>query len=103
MSVRVSCPYCNTAFTLPEVPASGRTACARCGDVFPIHTFTEVEGEIAAPAPTPARRARAKWSVQRSVVVAMVMGLVGVGVGLLIYSRSGGFNRRDTPEPEPPA
>ena len=103
MTVRVSCPYCNTAFTLPEVPASGRTPCARCGDVFPIRTFTEVEAEIAPPTPTPVRRARAKWSVARAVVVAMAMGFVGVGVGLLIYYRGGGFQARDVPEPEPPS
>lgn len=103
MSVRVSCPYCNTSFALPAVPPSGRTPCARCGDVFPIRDFAEVENDAPPPPPTPTRRARAKWSVQRSVIVALAMGLVGVGVGLLIYSRNGGFKPRDTPEPEPPS
>jgi hypothetical protein len=100
MSVRVSCPYCNTSFTLPAVPASGRTPCARCGDVFPIRDFTEVGSDLPPPAPTPTRRARAKWSVQRSVMVAAAMGLVGVGVGLFLYYRTG---PRPTPEPDPPA
>lgn len=101
MPVRVSCPYCNTSFALPAVPASGRAACVRCGDSFPVRTFTEIEGEVATPqAATPARRTRAFWSARRAVVVAMLMGLVGVGVGVLVYPR--GPAKTDGGEPDAP-
>src|SRR6266545_3188806 len=36
MSVRLSCPSCNTGFALDAIPADRRAACPRCGDVFPI-------------------------------------------------------------------
>jgi hypothetical protein len=43
MSVRLSCPSCNTGFLLGTLPPDRRAACPRCGDVFP------VRGEAAAP------------------------------------------------------
>ena len=101
MPVRVSCPYCNTSFALPAVPANGRAACVRCGDSFPVRTFTEVDEVVAAPQAATARKARAKWSVARAVVVALVMGAVGVGVGLYAYHKRGDEPKQGEPDAAP--
>jgi hypothetical protein len=104
MAVRLSCPSCNTAFTLPELPAERRATCPRCGDVFPIHSFTEVgEGEARSePATPPAAGAAGRprgWSVGRTVAVAVALGLVGLGLGLW-FSRGGG-KQPETPPQRP--
>jgi hypothetical protein len=104
--VRLSCPSCNTSFALPELPADRRTTCPRCGDVFPIRSFTQESGDGSqetgsqSPALTTARRARARWSVQRTVAVALAMGLIGLLAGLGVYYVTGGFRSQPTPEPE---
>lgn len=103
---RLSCPSCNTSFTLPELPADRRAACPRCGDVFPIRTFTEEAAATPQVSPqSPAtRRAFGRWSVARSLAVALTMGLVGLGVGLWVYHNRGGTPPRDEPEaPRPEA
>lgn len=41
MSIRLSCPSCNHMFALPALPEHRRATCPRCGDVFPIRTYTE--------------------------------------------------------------
>lgn len=48
MTVRVSCPFCNTVSTLSETPPSGRVACRRCGDAFPVQGRI-VEADAASP------------------------------------------------------
>src|SRR4051794_4225135 len=111
MSVRLSCPSCNTAFTLPQLPGDRRAACPRCGDVFPVRSFTEEKtGDNAAvdapasPSPTSgtSRRAQARWSLQRSVAIVLVMGLAGLLVGVAVYYIRGGFRSKPGPQPEPP-
>lgn len=83
MPIRLSCPSCNTSFTLPDVPADRRALCPRCGDMFPIYSFEEVAGGTEArpvgyPPPgytpdEPPQRSAAKNAVL--VVVAVVLGL----------------------------
>ncbi|MDB5311642.1 MAG: hypothetical protein JWO38_5844 [Gemmataceae bacterium] len=109
MSVRVSCPYCNTGFTLPELPPTGRATCPRCGDSFPVRGRVE-EQEPAGPAAQPPdtqhpslstrRSQRARRSVARAVGIGLAMGLVGIGIGLAVVYVRGGF-RHPAPEPEP--
>jgi len=36
MTVRVSCPFCNTTFDLGSLGSSGRVNCPRCGEAFPV-------------------------------------------------------------------
>jgi hypothetical protein len=95
MPVRLSCPSCNTAFTLPAAPAGGRAACPRCGDVFPVRTATEVADAAPLPAaPPPAIPTRLpRWSVGRTAAVALALGLLGLGAGLWAY------HGRDRAEP----
>jgi hypothetical protein len=110
MPVRLSCPSCNTAFTVPELPADRRAACPRCGDQFPIRTFTETASEdgavltsAAGPgAATAERKARAQWSLMRALMVALVMGLFGLIAGVIVYYSNVGFHRADVGEPPPP-
>ena len=112
--VRLSCPSCNTSFALPAVPADRRAACPRCGDVFPVRSWSEEPGDAnpaAAPPAAPARHAAlasrdslARWSVRRTVAVALAMGLVGLLAGLGVYYAKGGFRSKPGPESElPPA
>lgn len=118
MAVRLSCPSCNTGFTLPQLPADRRAACPRCGDVFPVRGpesgdgSPEAEGsgppaDSASGAPPPAthppraRRAAGKWSVTRSVVVALSLGLLGLGAGLWVYHTRGVPRPGGEPEPRP--
>ncbi|MBN9119091.1 MAG: hypothetical protein J0I06_08010, partial [Planctomycetes bacterium] len=103
MSVRLSCPSCNTAFDLAAVPADRRAACPRCGDVFPIRgeLAGQATGAPAAPvAKFDALPMKGGWSIWRVAAVAMALGLIGFVAGLVVY-----YNRGPKPkgEPEPPA
>ena len=99
MSVRLSCPSCNTAFALDAIPADRRAACPRCGDVFPVrgeaaeqaNRDREAAGTPAAPLtpkhPTPNTQHQAR-SLRRAALVAVTLAL-GLAVGLAVYySRS---------------
>ena len=100
MTVRVSCPSCNTGFTLPAAPPDGRAACPRCGDVFPTRgRVEEVAGDAPAsyPPTAPARTSRPK---ARLVALVVGMGLVGLAAGggwYALYGRP----KPLPPEPEP--
>jgi hypothetical protein len=101
--VRLSCPSCNTSFNVPEVPIERRAPCPRCGDVFPIRSWEEVSAIDAltrsSNLPSATRRDRARWSVQRTVGVALTMGLVGLIAGLVIYYTRSGIRPDATPGP----
>ena len=110
MTVRVSCPYCNTGFNLPEVLPMGRATCPRCGEAFPVRAVDPdaadqplspvpptalVHGSPSAnahsiPRPTPPT----KPNVAR--LVALVLLIVGVG-SIVVYFTAGA--RRPSPEP----
>ncbi len=89
MSVRLSCPSCNTAFALDAIPADRRAACPRCGDVFPVRgevaesedrgQRTEGRREKAAPLPAGVR------PVRRAALIALALGLLGFAIGLAVY------------------
>ena len=112
--VRLSCPSCNTSFALAELPADRRASCPRCGDIFPIRSWEESgdrrqetgeKTQLGLPstqysALSSSRRARGLWSVQRTVAVALAMGLVGLLAGLGVYYANGGFKSKPVPEPE---
>jgi hypothetical protein len=105
MSLRVSCPYCNTSFALPGVPPGGRAACPRCGDAFAVRATDETEEagdarpEAAHPvaAPPAARRPR----TARLLVAAACLALLGFGIGLGVRHLGGGRPRPD-PQPDSP-
>ena len=42
MTVRLSCPYCETAVSLVDLPATHRVVCPRCGETFAAHA-TEMQ------------------------------------------------------------
>ena len=103
MSVRLSCPSCNTAFALDAVPADRRATCPRCGDVFPLRgelVESEDRGQRREDrGQRPEDRAATKhgWS-RRAPLVAVTLGLFGVGVVLAFY-----FIRGPKPKVEPSA
>src|SRR5437868_1184384 len=76
MPVRLSCPSCNTAFTLPELPPDRRATCPRCGDAFAVRTWEDVGPEATAAEPQPAP---AKPAVRRSLTP-FVVARLGLGV-----------------------
>lgn len=100
MSVRLSCPSCNTAFALPALPDHRRAQCPRCGDVFPIHTYTEVPDDGTPDATQPAKVVHLprKWPRVAAIGAAVALVLLGAG-GWLAYRHT-----RDMPksDPEPP-
>lgn len=101
MSVRLSCPSCNTAFDLAAVPESRRATCPRCGDVFPVRGDV-AEGAPAAPALPNTKHEtrntpRSGWPMWKVAALALALGLIGFAVGLFAYNRGPAPN----PEPQP--
>lgn len=107
MSVRLSCPSCNTAFSLDAIPANHRASCPRCGDVFPVRGVstesedkeqkTEDRGEPTAFFPnTNHEIPKAGLSPLRAVLVALTLGLIGLAAGFAVYYT------REKPKPAPP-
>jgi len=109
MSIRLSCPSCNTAFALDAVPAGGRATCPRCGDVFPIRgemaelTPGADDGPIAIPVPSPngetrsPKRAAGPWSIRRTALVGLALGGIGFVIGLTAY-----YSPKQKPNGDPP-
>ena len=99
----LSCPSCNTAFTLPAAPADRRAECPRCHDVFPVRDrVTEGDQPEAAVAPAPASFSAPpdprspNTSFTRAAMIAGALGLIGLSVGLWV-------SRGEKPRPEPDA
>lgn len=91
MSVRVGCPYCNHRVVLPAVPPTGRAACDRCGEQFPVTGDVEQVADAPPPAaddPRPATPLR--WYGLAGLVLAV--GLLAVGLAVV----------RQSPAPQPP-
>ena len=97
--MRVSCPFCNAAFDVPDPPPA-RTACPRCGERAP--------GEPRGVSPrveSPTRSLTAhgsppnkRRSPQAAILFVAAMGLLGLGIGLFVQSRNA---KEPTPNPEP--
>ncbi|MDY3552247.1 zinc-ribbon domain-containing protein [Gemmata sp. JC717] len=108
MSIRLSCPSCNHGFVLPALPEHRRATCPRCGDVFPIRTYTEVPDE-AAPADTsaPAKVVdiRPRWPRRLLIAGAAALLLALVGATWVVYDIGRGMRNMDDPpgvaRPEP--
>jgi hypothetical protein len=106
MSVRLSCPSCNTHFSLGAVPADRRATCPRCGDAFPVRAgVSEEPGEggqesVSPPASTPHSEFRTPHSrglsPMRATLIALSLGLIGLAAGLAVY-----YARGTKPKPEP--
>ncbi|QJW96047.1 zinc ribbon domain-containing protein [Frigoriglobus tundricola] len=109
MSIRLSCPSCNTAFALDAVPAGRRATCPRCGDAFPVRgemaepATAADAGPPAAPVPSPAsetrspRRRVGMWSIRRTALVALALGGIGFVIGLTAY-----YSPKAKPNGDPP-
>ncbi len=94
MALRVSCPYCNTGFSVPAAPLSGRVACPRCGDAFPVHPAEEdepSEGVAAHTEVTVPTQAVPRKSSFRIAVPAAIVALLAIAIG------AGWYYFRDRP------
>ena len=109
MSVRVSCPFCNTAFDLPTVPPSRRTPCPRCGESVPIKQPTTGENAVKSPLPEMSRNGEPLEPYlpppqPAPEVARALIPLFGLGLGLVVlvigiwFFDLFGLNR---PEPVP--
>ncbi len=104
MSIRLSCPSCNTSFTLPDLPADRRANCPRCRDQFPIRTFEEVNESEATSTQgtssvTTSSKAGSESSVKAGLFAALGLVLLAV-IGLVGYYFRSGVQPR--PQPEQP-
>ena len=103
MSVRLSCPSCNTAFVLPAAP--DRATCPRCGDVFPVRSYTEVAGEgegepTGGSEPRPSRtRGEGRRMLGVLAAAAVLILLTALPPFLVYYKRL----KHKPPEPAAPA
>ena len=111
MSVRLSCPSCNTGFALDALPADRRATCPRCGDVFPVRGEVAEQanregagGPATQPTATPPAPARGGLSPGRAALFAVALGLVGLAVGLVVhYARQPKPEVKPQPDPTPAA
>lgn len=96
MSVPLSCPSCNTHFTLDAIPADRRATCPRCSDVFPLRgeLFEETDrdreeaGEqLPQNSKLETRNSKPKsgLSIPRAAFVALSLALIGVVTGYVVY------------------
>lgn len=104
MSARLSCPSCNTAFSLDAIPEHRRVTCPRCGDIFPIRGEGGAEntgpktidgGQPSAVAQYQNQKHKAEHS-RRTPMVVVGLVVVTVAIGLTIY-----FTRTPKPRTEP--
>jgi hypothetical protein len=96
MSVRLSCPSCNTPFLLAAPPA-GRATCPRCGDVFPVRPGAAEEAGDGEPQAAPYRPPERRRGARRTAAAA-ALAILGLAAGLGFY-----FTRGPKPNPDPPA
>ncbi len=110
MTVRVSCPYCNTGFTLPEVLPMGRATCPRCGEAFSVRAVDPDAADQPIPPVPPSAQAHGPPSVNTHSIprptpptklsltrlVALLLLVVAVG-SIVVYFTAG--VRRRSPEP----
>jgi hypothetical protein len=104
MSVTLSCPACNTAFELPEVPPDRRATCPRCRDAFPVrgepaeHPAHAPAAKLASPAP------KRGFPLGVIALVGAVFVAIVVGAGAYAYFSLGRGSKQDKfPDPEPTA
>src|SRR5207248_4987942 len=96
MSVRLSCPSCNTGFALDALPADRRATCPRCGDVFPVRGGDEETGDrgqgtgktednqpplATHHSPQPQPQPKRGLSVGKAALVAGAMRSIGLAIG----------------------
>ena len=114
MSVRLSCPSCNTAFALDAVQADRRATCPRCGDVFPVRGTVESEdgeqrtedrGQSAEPqlnTKYEARNTQPARSLRLVALVGVTLALFAFGVGVSVYFFARGPKPKAEPQPDLP-
>ncbi|AMV22963.1 hypothetical protein VT84_01035 [Gemmata sp. SH-PL17] len=117
MSIRLSCPSCNTAFTVPAIPDHRRVPCPRCGDVFPVRGElvdqanstsgeTVSERQIVPPAPT-VERPKGAPLFAIGLGILLVAGVLGGGIWLAFGTKHKEKSPENAPVPivaaKPPA
>ncbi|VTS02607.1 : zinc_ribbon_5 [Gemmata massiliana] len=108
MSIRLSCPSCNTAFTLSAIPDHRRATCPRCGDVFPVRgelveqtkgTSDETASELPIAPPTlTTERPKGASGFTIGLGVLLVAGVLGGGIWLAF-----GTKHKEKPPENAPA
>ena len=85
MSIRLSCPSCNTAFALPVLPEHRRATCPRCGDVFPVRgeLVEQTTGAAAGANQPQAERARVE-SLTPAPERPKTTPSLAIGLGILL-------------------
>lgn len=104
MVVRLSCPSCNTEFTLPTLPENRRALCPRCGDTFIMRGWSwGAESEPDAPvANAPARPAARRMPTGLRVhLIALLATGLGAGVALWV-AHNHPPGQQPNPEPRRP-
>jgi hypothetical protein len=96
MSIRVPCPFCNSAVVLPGRPASGRATCPRCGEGFPVKAAEEIDAPLSDGLQPPefAKRADAprigSLSTAKILLLSILFGAVALGAGYYFFRSPGG-------------
>src|SRR4051812_12975999 len=87
MSIRLSCPSCNTSFTLPGLPGNNKALCPRCGDLFPIHSYTtEADGQSQDGESAPSSRTQGEGRKMLAVFAVALVGILLAGLPpFLVY------------------
>src|SRR5947209_5152810 len=92
MRIRVSCPHCNSSVVLPERPATGRAACPRCGEMFPVRDVEEVADEASGGREPPvsslqqgAHARRSPLPTGRALLASVAVAAVVLGGGLYYF------------------
>jgi hypothetical protein len=100
MSVRLSCPSCNTPFALPALPDHGRAQCPRCGDVFPIRTYSE-QPDGAPDAAQPARDVHVPRLWPRYLAIGGAVAIVVAAIAVWqVWQVTRKVQPSDPPQPE---
>lgn len=102
MSIRLSCPSCNHAFVLPALPDHRRAQCPRCGDAFPVRTYTEVPDAAATPeALANVADVTPLWPRRLAFVGVAVAVLLVAGFAWMMHEINRGMRGSENDSPSP--
>jgi hypothetical protein len=88
MRIRVACPHCNSSVVLPERPATGRAACPRCGEMFPVRDAEEIADDangLEDERQQGAEATRSPLPSGRALLISVVLAVMLLGGGLYFF------------------